>query len=95
MARLGENERTEALANLPNWQFDDERSAIKRTLKFKNFVEAFGFMSQVAILAEKANHHPEWSNVYSTVEIVLTTHDVGGLSAKDIELATKIDAIVG
>ena len=95
MAQLGENERTEALANLPNWQFDDERSGIKRTLKFKNFVEAFGFMSQVAILAEKANHHPEWSNVYSTVKIVLTTHDVGGLSAKDIELATKIDAIVG
>ena len=95
MALLGEKERTEALANLPNWQFDGDRSAIKRTLKFKNFVEAFGFMSQVAILAEKANHHPEWSNVYSTVEIVLTTHDVGGLSAKDIELATKIDAIVG
>ncbi len=95
MAQLGEKERTEALANLPNWQLDNERSAIKRTLKFKNFIEAFGFMSQVAILAEKANHHPEWSNVYSTVKIVLTTHDVGGLSAKDIELATKIDAIVG
>lgn len=94
MEQLGNTERTDALATLPNWQFDVERSAIKRSLKFKNFVEAFGFMSQVAILAEKAGHHPEWSNVYSTVEILLTTHDAGGLTAKDIDLARQIDTIV-
>ncbi|MCG6120266.1 MAG: 4a-hydroxytetrahydrobiopterin dehydratase, partial [Blastomonas sp.] len=70
------------------------RDGITRTFKFTDFVEAFGFMTRVAILAEKADHHPEWSNVYSRVEILLTTHDAGGLSQRDIDLATQIDAMI-
>lgn len=82
-----------ALAGLGGWQFDADKDAITRDFKFKNFVEAFGFMSQVAILAEKADHHPEWFNVYNRVSILLTTHDAGGLSDKDIALAKVIDAL--
>jgi 4a-hydroxytetrahydrobiopterin dehydratase len=65
-----------------------------RTFKFKDFVEAFGFMAQVALLAEKMDHHPEWSNVYNRVEILLTTHDCNGLSARDVTLAQAIDRLV-
>ena len=89
----GERLKT-ALKELSAWRYNAERPAISRVFKFKNFVDAFGFMSQVAILAEKANHHPEWSNVYAKVEIVLTTHDAGGVTEKDIQLAKEIDKLL-
>ena len=91
---LSEAERADALDGLPEWDYDDARDAITRSLVFADFVEAFGFMTQVALMAEKANHHPEWRNVYNRVEILLTTHDAGGLSHRDIEMAAAIDAIV-
>lgn len=73
------------------WILDEERDAIGKTFKFANFVEAFGWMTRMAIIAEKMNHHPEWFNVYNRVEVTLTTHDVDGLSALDGELAQKMD----
>ena len=79
---LNETERAEALDGLTDWDYDDARDAITRTILFADFVEAFGFMTQVALLAEKADHHPEWKNVYNRVDILLTTHDAGGLSKK-------------
>lgn len=91
---LSETQRAEALEGLPEWDYDEARDAITRSLVFADFVEAFGFMTQVALMAEKANHHPEWSNVYNRVEILLTTHDAGGLSPRDIDMAEAIDAIV-
>lgn len=93
--KLNDGERVEALAALPDWTHDAERDGIARTFRFKDFVEAFGFMSRVALLAERADHHPEWSNVYNRVTILLTTHDAGGLSARDIALAKEIDALAG
>lgn len=92
--QLSEAERAEALDDLAEWDYDDGRDAIVRAFVFADFVEAFGFMTRVALLAEKADHHPEWSNVWNRVEILLTTHDAGGLSHRDIELATAIDALV-
>ena len=92
---LSEAERAEALDALPDWDYVEARDAITRTLVFADFAEAFGFMARVALIAEKADHHPEWSNVYNRVEILLTTHDAGGLSPRDVELATAIDGIVG
>ncbi|MBF9030730.1 4a-hydroxytetrahydrobiopterin dehydratase [Rhodobacterales bacterium HKCCE3408] len=77
------------------WETLPDRDAIKKSFVFGNFVEAFGWMTQIAILAEKANHHPEWSNVYKTVEVTLTTHDAGGLSEKDVALAAKMDEAAG
>jgi len=91
--KLTENARIEALEELGSWQYEADGDAIARDLKFKNFAEAFAFMTRVALLAEKAGHHPEWSNTYNRVSIRLTTHDAGGLSAKDIALAKAIDAI--
>ena len=76
------------------WSMVEGRDAIQKTFLFKNFVEAFGFMTQAAIIAEKMNHHPEWSNVYRTVEVTLTTHDANGLSDLDIALARKMDALI-
>lgn len=93
--QLSEAERADALDALPDWDYDDARDAITRTIVFTDFAEAFGFMTQVALLAERADHHPEWSNVWNRVEILLTTHDAGGLSERDIELATAIDGILG
>lgn len=75
------------------WTLDEERDAICKTFVFENFIAAFGWMTKVAIYAEKWNHHPEWSNVYKTVEVVLTTHDVDGLSAQDVKLARKMDQL--
>ncbi len=72
---------------------EDGRDAVTKTYVFKNFVEAFGFMTQAAIHAEKLNHHPEWSNVYKTVHVTLTTHDTGGLSVLDEKLANQMDAL--
>ena len=77
------------------WSMMDGRDAIEKTFEFKNFVEAFGWMTRVAIWAEKWDHHPEWSNVYKTVTVVLTTHDVDGLSALDAKLARKMDGLAG
>ena len=91
-AKLSGAERARALASLPLWQEVPGRDAIRRQLKFADFNQAWGFMCRVALAAEKADHHPEWSNVYGTVDIVLSTHDAGGLSAKDIALATVIDS---
>lgn len=76
------------------WQMVGGRDAITKTFVFENFVDAFGWMTRVAIWAEKWNHHPEWSNVYKTVEVVLSTHDVGGLSALDAKLARKMDGLL-
>ena len=95
LPRLTDAERDAALARLPQWSLRDDGLAIVRKLKFVDFGEAFGFMTRVAIAADKADHHPEWFNVYNRVEITLTTHDAGGLSARDVELAGAIDAMVG
>lgn len=75
------------------WEFCEERDAIRKTFVFEDFVAAFGWMTRVAIWAEKWNHHPEWRNVYKTVEVELTTHDVDGLSALDAKLARKMDKL--
>jgi 4a-hydroxytetrahydrobiopterin dehydratase len=80
-----------ALAGLAGWEKSAGRPAIEKTFHFKNFVEAFGFMAKVALIAEKLDHHPEWSNVYGRVVIVLTTHDCGGVTALDVTLAQKIE----
>ncbi|PLS23016.1 4a-hydroxytetrahydrobiopterin dehydratase [Neptunicoccus cionae] len=87
----------EPLAELfdTGWAKDDARGAIQKTFKFKNFIEAFGFMTRAAIWAEKWNHHPEWFNVYNRVEVTLTTHDVDGLSDLDVKLARKMNALAG
>ncbi len=77
------------------WEMVDSRDAIKKTFVFENFVDAFGWMTRVAIWAEKWNHHPEWDNVYKTVNVVLTTHDVDGLSTLDAKLARKMDSLTG
>ena len=93
--KLTKDLRAELLPPLKEtgWVETDGRDAIRKTYEFRNFVEAFGFVSKVAIWAEKMNHHPEWSNVYKTVEVTLTTHDVDGLSELDIQLAKKMDAL--
>jgi 4a-hydroxytetrahydrobiopterin dehydratase len=94
-AKLDGEARRAALARLPEWREVDGRDAIRRSFRFKTFVEAFGFMTRVALVAEKMDHHPEWSNVYRTVEVMLTTHDAGGLTAKDIALAEAMDRLAG
>lgn len=94
ITKLSDGERAKLAQSLPDWKIDGERDAISRNFKFRDFVEAFGFMTQVALLAERADHHPEWSNVYNRVHILLTTHDAGGLSSRDISLAKQIDALV-
>lgn len=92
--QLSEAERADALDGLPDWDVDEARDAITRSFTFDDFSQAFAFMTQVALLAEKADHHPEWSNVYNRVDILLTTHDAGGLSERDVDMAQKIDALV-
>jgi 4a-hydroxytetrahydrobiopterin dehydratase len=94
IGQLSSAARDKGLASLPDWRHDPEADAIVRQFKFGDFSEAFGFMTRVALLAEEADHHPEWSNVYNKVTITLTTHDAGGLSQKDIDLASKIDALL-
>lgn len=89
--QLSETERAEALDRLGEWDYDEARDALTRSFKFADFSEAFAFMTRVALLAEKADHHPEWSNVWNRVDILLTTHDAGGLSARDVALARAID----
>lgn len=91
--RLSLQARKSALKSLPGWKEVVGREAIARTFIFKDFNEAFGFMARAALVAEKRDHHPEWKNVYKTVEVVLATHDAGGVTARDIELATAMDEI--
>jgi len=83
--------RDAALAKLPDWQPVDGRDAIQRELHFADFVEAFAFITEIALQAEKMDHHPEWFNVYNRVEIVLSSHDAGGITDRDIMLAQAID----
>jgi 4a-hydroxytetrahydrobiopterin dehydratase len=84
-----------AIAQLSGWSAVSGRDAIAKTYKFADFNAAFGFMSRVALVAEKMDHHPEWSNVYNRVEVVLTTHDAGGVTQKDIDLARFMDGAAG
>jgi 4a-hydroxytetrahydrobiopterin dehydratase len=93
--KLSEPQRAEALAGLDGWSLVDGRDAISKTFRFKDFNAAFGFMSRVALKAEAMNHHPEWFNVYNRVEVTLSTHDAGGLTALDIALAKFMDAAAG
>ncbi len=90
-AKLDAAQRAKALAELKGWTHDAKRDAITKTFVFKNFVEAFGFMTQAALVAERMDHHPEWSNVYKTVNVLLTTHDAGGLTERDVKLARALD----
>ena len=89
--KLSPGARAAALSGLRDWQDVDGRDAITKTYTFKDFNEAFGWMSRVALMAEKADHHPEWSNVWNRVEVTLTTHDAGGVTEKDIKLAGFMD----
>lgn len=93
VARLSEAERAGLGQALPEWSMVEGRDAIRRVFRFRDFSEAWAFMSRVALLAEKHDHHPEWFNVWNRVEIVLSTHDAGGLSMRDVTLARAIDAI--
>jgi|KBSMisStandDraft_5_1062788.scaffolds.fasta_scaffold346929_3 4a-hydroxytetrahydrobiopterin dehydratase len=92
MPKLDAAARAAALQELPEWREVEGREAITRTFCFKTFSEAFGFMTRVALLAEKMDHHPEWFNVYNRVEVTLATHDAGGVTEKDIAMAKAMDA---
>lgn len=91
--KLNTTERAGLSATLPGWKLVEGRDAITRSFRFKDFSEAWGFMARVALLAEAQDHHPEWFNVWNRVEITLSTHDAGGLSARDVRLAQAIDSI--
>ena len=91
--KLAGTARRKALATIKGWKKVRGRDALQKSFKFADFNEAWGFMTRVAMAAEKADHHPEWSNVYNKVEIVLSTHDAGGLSLKDVALAKVIDSV--
>ncbi len=93
--RLSDAARDALLSAHPDWILCGDGLAIERAFRFADFSEAFAFMTRVALLAEEADHHPEWSNVYNKVEITLTTHDAGGLSARDAEMAAAIDELLG
>ena len=91
--RLTDDQRSAALAELSGWTIVEGREALQRRFTFRNFNEAFGFMTRAALTAEKMDHHPEWSNVYKTVDVVLATHDAGGLTELDLKLARAMDRI--
>lgn len=93
--RLTEGARRAAVQGLSGWSEVTGRDAIQKTFQFSDFNEAFGFMARVALVAERMDHHPEWRNVWRTVEVVLSTHDAGGLTQKDIDLAARMNAIAG
>jgi 4a-hydroxytetrahydrobiopterin dehydratase len=93
--RLNDAERAALGTAIPQWVAVGDKDAIRRDFKFADFSAAWGFMTRVALLAEKHDHHPDWSNVWNTVRIELTTHDAGGLSGNDVELAKAIDALLG
>jgi 4a-hydroxytetrahydrobiopterin dehydratase len=88
-------EREKSRSSLKGWSDVEGRDAIRKTFKFKDFNQAFGFMARVALIAEKMDHHPEWSNVYNRIDVTLATHSAGGLTELDIELARKMDEIAG
>jgi len=91
MKKLDQNERKAALKELPHWREAQGREAIVRKFEFKDFNQAFGFMARVALLAEKMDHHPEWFNVYRTVDVTLATHDAGGVTENDIRMAKAME----
>lgn len=91
--KLADKARAALPAELPAWTVEGEH--LKRSFRFESFIEAFGFMTGVALLAERAGHHPEWSNIYNKVDIALTTHDAGGLSLRDVKMAREIDLLYG
>jgi len=91
--KLDATARKDALTQLSHWREVDGRDAIQRSFRFTNFNAAFGFMSRVALMAEKMDHHPEWSNVYNRVDVILTTHSCGGLSELDVRLAQFMDQV--
>jgi 4a-hydroxytetrahydrobiopterin dehydratase len=93
VARLEGNARQQALAGLKGWKEEAGRDAISKQFRFADFNQAFAFMTQVALKAERMDHHPEWSNVYNRVSVLLSTHDCGGVSQRDIELARFIDTL--
>lgn len=93
LTRATEEQTTTALASLPGWTRVEGRSAMTKTFKWADFNEAWGFMCRVALVAEKMDHHPEWSNVWNRVEIILSTHDAGGLSERDFKLAAAIEKL--
>ncbi|MBK4215877.1 4a-hydroxytetrahydrobiopterin dehydratase [Paracoccus caeni] len=90
---LTPEELESGFAALDGWTLSEDKTAITKTFEFENFVQAFGFMSSVALVAERLDHHPDWSNIYKTVEISLNSYTLGGVTNKDIELAKRIDAI--
>ena len=89
---LSDAERDEALRDLPDWSWDAEAQAIRRSFRFADFSEAFAFMTRVALAAEKADHHPDWSNSWNRVDVALSTHSEGGLTHRDLDLARQMDA---
>ena len=93
--RLAGDARKAALAKLMGWSEVEGRDAVTKTFTFKDFNAAFGFMTRAALVAEKLDHHPEWFNVYKTVTITLSTHDAGGLTGRDVELAQAMDRLAG
>lgn len=90
--KLTQAERERLLPTLQGWEVDESRDGIRKIYRFADFTQAFAFMTRVALLAEKADHHPEWFNVYNRVDILLTTHDANGLSMRDVQLAQAIDS---
>jgi 4a-hydroxytetrahydrobiopterin dehydratase len=95
VARLEGNARRQELAGLKGWKEEANRDAISKEFRFADFNQAFAFMTQIALKAERMDHHPEWSNVYNRVSVLLSTHECGGLSARDIEMARFIDTLSG
>jgi 4a-hydroxytetrahydrobiopterin dehydratase len=95
VGKLSAVQRKEALDALHGWIEAEGRDAITRRFAFKDFSEAWGFMSRAALVAETMDHHPEWTNVYNKVEVILSTHDAGGLTEKDVALARAMDQIAG
>ena len=92
MKKLSKTEVTNKLKKLSGWKLMKGRNAITKTFKFKNFTEAFGWMTSMALYAEKKDHHPEWFNVYSTVEVTLSTHDAGGITNLDMDMAREMNS---
>ena len=96
MAKALDNaQRAAALAQLPGWSLVEGRDAITKRFQFADFNAAFGWMTRVAMVAEKMDHHPEWFNVYRTVDVTLSTHDAGGLTMLDVKLAQEMDKLAG
>ncbi len=93
MERLSKTQATTALETLQDWRLSDDGCSISHTFTFDNFAHAFGFMARCALKAEEIGHHPDWTNSYNRVEVTLSTHDAGGLTAKDFELASAMDSL--